>query len=784
MTAELALSELRAGRPQDALALLEAESPVGSGAALHAARGMALLAADRPDEALTVLRTAIALGDPGPATMLNLALAENLSGDRERARRLIRRLQERLPAWDEPPLRLAEILRAEGCHAGAEAAYRQVLEINPRREEALVALAGLLLTRREAVEARELLLRCCGVAPKRAEAWHVLGLALVMTGDTSLAHTAFIEAQRLEPGVAEHALRGIEAAQAAGDAEAELVRLELAALDDPLNPVWPLARGALLERLGNRLAAIDALETATALAPDSPLANALLGGALARAYRHGDADAVLQRAIALDPDNTDLLNMRSVVLMRLHRHADSRALLLDMRERFGDLTTLLCNLASSSVYCGLHDPALAAVRRAIEVEPAALQPRRVLCNVLPYCHGTAGADLLAAHLACAGGTPRLPSPLFANTGDPERRLTVGLLSGSLKTHPVGWLTIAGFETLDPAQFDLVCLVQNPKPADAMARRFRAISRDWIETDALDDAALAATAQEAGIDVLIDLGGYGEAARMTACRQRLAPVQVKWVGMQTHSTGLPEMDWIITDRWETPAELEPLYSERALRLPDGYVCYAPPPYAPDVGPLPALANGHVTFGCFNNLAKITPNVVAAWASILHRVPAARLVLKNHQFADASTCERLRSAFAAEDIDASRVELRGPSRHRQFLAEYNGIDLVLDPFPYSGGLTTCEALWMGVPTLTMPGDFFASRHSLSHLSNAGLTDWIAGDLSAYIAMAEAKAADLDALAALRAGLRARVKDSPLCDAPRFGRALGHALRHAWRDWCSRS
>ena len=289
------------------------------------------------------------------------------------------------------------------------------------------------------------------------------------------------------------------------------------------------------------------------------------------------------------------------------------------------------------------------------------------------------------------------------------------------------------------------------------------------------------ARELGIDILIDLGGYGDAARMPACAYRLAPVQIKWVGMQSHSSGLAEMDWIITDRWETPPELESVYSERPLRLPDGYVCYSPPPYAPDVVPLPALANGHITFGCFNNLAKVTPRVIATWCVVLHRVPNSRMVLKTQQFSD----DRRRSGYAMHLPRAAsapeRIELRGGSGHRAFMQQYNDIDIVLDPFPYSGGLTTCEALWMGVPTVAVPGEIFASRHSMSHLSNAGLADWVAPDLDAYVELAVAKAADIASLADLREGLRAQVKASPLCDAPRFGRNLGISLRAAWHDWC---
>jgi protein O-GlcNAc transferase len=380
--------------------------------------------------------------------------------------------------------------------------------------------------------------------------------------------------------------------------------------------------------------------------------------------------------------------------------------------------------------------------------------------------------------------PRAALPPLANLPDPDRPLTVGLLSGTLRTHPVGWLTVAGIETLDPDQFRVICLSQLTNPNDAITRRFRAASQDWIDVDYMTDPVLAATARERGIDILIDLSGYGDAARMTACVHRLAPVQIKWVGMQMHSTGLPEMDWFLTDRWETPEGFDSLYCERLLRLPDGYVCYSPPSYAPDVAPLPALANGHVTFGCFNNLAKMTPRVIEVWATILRRLPEARLVLKTHQMSDGPTADRIRAAFADNGVAAHRLDMRGSSLHRAFMAEYGDIDIVLDPFPYSGGLTTCEALWMGVPTITLPGDFFAARHSASHMSNAGLADWVAGSIEAYIDMAVARAGDVQALAALRAELREKVRRSPLCDAPRFGRNLGAALRHAWQEWCRRT
>ena len=752
-------------------------------AARLAADGMGLLARDEPAAARATLRRALALGDPSPSTVLNLALAEDRLGGHARAHGLMRRVAADCPDWDEPALRLAGSLRSQGAAAEAETWYRRTLELNARRTEALAALGGLLLNRGEAREARDLLLRCCGIEPERAEAWDALGLALAATGEPSAGLSAMVEAQRLAPGAIDYALHGVDAAIAAGEQEAEQARLELCCLTMPLNPVCHTALGVLRERRGDRSGAIDALETAAALAPDAALPILLLGGTLARANRLAEAERTLARATALDPANPGPRNDRAAVLMRMHRHAEARALLANLLAEHGDDPAVICNLANATVCLGYQDEAVALARRAAALAPDSNLPRRVLCNTLPYLDGISGAALSSATRDCAARLPRMTMPPFANGRDPARALTVGLLSGTLRTHPVGWLTIAGFETLDPEQFSLICLAGNHSPADPITRRFHAVARDWIDTGSLDDVSLARHARELGIDILIDLGGYGDGARMSACAHRLAPVQIKWVGMQNHSTGLAEMDWMLTDRWETPPDLAHLYSERLLSLPDGYVCYSPPAYAPDTAPSPALANGYVTFGCFNNLAKITPRVIAVWSEILHRVPDARLILKTHQFSDGATANRVRAAFAHHGIEPGRIGLRGASPHRAFLAEYNDIDIVLDPFPYSGGLTTCEALWMGVPTITMPGESFAARHSLSHMSNAGLPDWVAMDAAAYIAMAVARAGNIAEMAAARTGLRARVKASPLCDAARFGRNLGDALRFAWRDWCGR-
>jgi protein O-GlcNAc transferase len=499
--------------------------------------GVDFLAAGRFKDALAPLRLAISLGETGPVSLLNLAIAEDRAGDRARGRRLIRQVAIQLPEWDEPVLRLAESLRAAGESQEAEEAYRQVLDLNPNRQEAMIALGGLLLLRGKAEEARDLLVCCCGIAPKNAEAWNTLGLALRAAVAPGLALAAFIAAQSLRPDCLNYVLNGVDAAVEAAEGDAELARLAVATEQNPLDPALQVGRGILLERLGRRAEAIDSLEAATELTPGALTPLRLLGGVLARSSRVYQAEQVLRQVSMLDPDNLQVCNDHAAVLMRLHRHADARVILLNILERHGPHTAVLCNLANATACVGLQNEAVEIARRAISLDPAAVLPRRALCNTLPYRDGITGAELLAAMRDCSALLPRVAQPRLRNTPDPDRPLVVGLLSGTLRSHPVGWLTVAGIETLDISQFSVVCLTQNTAPEDPIARRYRSAARDWIEVDGMNDAALTEVARKQGIDILLDLGGYGDAARMPACANRLAPVQIKWVGMQAHSSGL-------------------------------------------------------------------------------------------------------------------------------------------------------------------------------------------------------------------------------------------------------
>jgi protein O-GlcNAc transferase len=715
-----------------------------------------------------------ALSEPVHVMRLRDAMALETE-DRAAALATLHSLAVEFPDWSEPWLRIADSHRRANDPALAEPAYGEVLQREPNRVEALIALGVILLGKGHAIAAQSLLIRACGRAPARAEAWAALGLSLIRTEDWRAAESAFAEARRLDPTRLDFIMHAANASVGAGRTALELARVALEIEVQPELPGLHVLHGLLLHDQGLSADAIDAFETATILAPDDAIVAALYGHALVRGYRMHEAESALRRAMDLNPEDRTVRHDLAAVQMRLHRPFEACALL----EQLPQSTSVLCNLATATSARGLQQRAVALARQAIAQEPRSTLARRTLASVLPYAPGVAGAELRAALEDCAATLPRGPR-LPPRDPRPDRPLRVALLSGSLRTHPVGWLTITAFESLDRSAFSLLCCGRN-SGTDSIGRRFAARAEDWIDIDALSDADAAATLRERQVDLLIDLGGYGDTGRLGVCAHRAAPVQIKWVGMQFHTSGLPEIDWMITDRWETPPDHTAFYSERLLTLPDGYVCYSPPAYAPAVEALPALRNGFVTFGCFNNLAKVTPQVIDTWSRILHRMPDARLMLKAQQFAEPETSEQIRNAFAARGIAEDRLETNGPSSHRRLLEEYNRIDIVLDPFPYSGGLTTCEALWMGVPTITLPGETFASRHALSHLSNVGLADWSVPDTETYIQMALARARDLPALASLRDGLRAQVKASPLCDAARFGRHLGEALQHAWRVAC---
>ena len=540
--------------------------------------------------------------------------------------------------------------------------------------------------------------------------------------------------------------------------------------------------------LGNALSSQRKLDEAVAccrraleLKPDYAEAYNNLGNTFRDVGELGEAVENYRRALDLKPDFAMAHNGLGVAFNDRSNPDEAVACFrraLDIKPDFADAHN---NMGGAFNNQGLLDEAVACFRRAPELIPDFAGAQSNLLFTLQYCAGVTPAALAEAHAefdrqhAAPLGVAIAP---HENVRDPHRRLRLGFVSPDLALHPVGFFLVRILENLSQEQQDVICY-SDRIIKDDLTRRFQAAATQWRDVIGMGDERLAEQIRADRVDILFDLAGHTAHNRLLVFARKPAPIQITWIGYEG-TTGLATMDYLLADRHVVPVGTEQYYREHVLRMPDGYLCYDPPAAAPPVGPLPALAKGYTTFGSFNNLAKITPEVVAVWAKILHRAPTARLVLKYRGLGDPTVKQRYLDLFAAHDVGPQRLELLPFGSYAEYLATYHEVDVALDPFPFSGSATTCDALWMGVPVVTCPGETFASRHSLSHLSNVGLTETIAHDLDEYVELAVNLAADLPRLAGLRAGLRQRMSASPLCDGKRFAAHLESILRDVWQQW----
>jgi len=350
-------------------------------------------------------------------------------------------------------------------------------------------------------------------------------------------------------------------------------------------------------------------------------------------------------------------------------------------------------------------------------------------------------------------------------------------------HPVGYFlesVLSALATQAAGRIDWFAYPTQLR-SDALTRRLQALCDGWRPAVGLSDERMAKQIHDDGIDILIDLSGHTAHNRLQVFAWKPAPVQASWLGYFA-TTGVEAIDYWIADPWTVPAGEEKNFIETVWRLPETYLCFTEPEYDIAINPLPAAATEAVTFGCFNHLAKMSDAVVALWAQVLHATPSSRLFLKTRQLGEESMRQHTLERYAAHGITQERLRLEGASPRAELLGAYGQIDIALDPFPYPGGTTSVESLWMGVPVLSLKGDCFLSHIGESILHNAGLEDWIASDCYDYVARAKGHAAELESLAALRKELRTKVLASPLFDAGRFAQHFEQALRGMWVKRCA--
>lgn len=533
---------------------------------------------------------------------------------------------------------------------------------------------------------------------------------------------------------------------------------------------------------GDWLRVAACYEQALAQCPEDAHTWCLLGQALDRQYNLHRAVECFARALSLNPNLASAhvgLGNALRTRGRLEAAIDSygRALMSDPA-----CLEALNNLANAKKDTGDVDAAIELYRQALHLQPNHAATYSNLLYALLYSPQYDAQALLAEHLRYdklhAAGLAASIDP-HGNDRSKNRRLRIGYVSPDFRLHAESFFTVPLFASHDHSQFEIFAY-SDVVQGDAITQQLRRSADVWRETRSLADEGLAALIRKDQIDILVDLTTHMQGNRLLCFARRPAPVQVCWLAYPGTS-GLTAMDYRLTDPFlDTPDSGDGLYSETSIRLADTYWCYDPlesSGTAP-VNPLPALTTGQITFGSLNNFCKTNPAVFELWARVLRVVPDSRLLLLAPEGAH---CQRMQASFERLGIAGNRVQFVAPCSRSKYLELYHQIDLGLDTFPYSGHTTSLDALWMGVPVVTLVGQTVVGRAGYSQLMNLGFAECIANSPEEFVAIAQTLTNDLPRLAALRQSLRARMQASPLMDHARFARSLESAYREMWKRWC---
>lgn len=621
----------------------------------------------------------------------------------------------------------------------------------------------------------------------RARALIKAGNALEDQEQPSKAIYLYDSAIRLSPRMARAYLNKGNALLATADHAGALRAFEEALLLRPTYADAHFNMGNAYVRMANLISAVSAYERAIELNPDLTEAYVALGAVLDDLQRYDAAVINYRKALARKPNYAEVHCNLARSLRALGRFSEALIccrLAASIKPDSAMVQDCLGNILKDIGYLA---EAEACYRRAIELEPAFVHARSSLIFLLNY------SDAAAQGPACAEA--RQYGTLVAQSAgiqmdyrarsQTDRVLRVGFVSGDFRTHPVSFFLEAVLKKIHDTTTRHLDIFgySNHFFVDGVTDRIKSLCDGWRVVAGLSDVEVVQRIREDAIDILIDLSGHTAHNRLAVFAHRPAPVQVSWLGY-FGTTGLTTIDYVLADLWSLLPGDEVNFTECIWRLPDTRLCFTPPDVELLVGPLPAVSSGFVTFGCFNNLSKMTASVLAVWSRVLHAVPNSRLFLKSPQLADPDVMRRVLKAFAAHGIEVSRLFFEGLSSRSEYLACYQRVDIALDPFPYTGGTTTVEALWMGVPVLTLQGERFLARQGVGLLMNAGLPEWIASDTEDYVKRAIDHAADLQALAELRGALRQQVLASPLFNATDFAQHFENALRGMWKSWCEKS
>jgi protein O-GlcNAc transferase len=637
----------------------------------------------------------------------------------------------------------------QGRYDEAAPEFARAIEINPDDGSAHNNMGNIEFCKGRFDEAAAYYRQALRLKPNFAEAHNNLGSTLDNQGHVPLAMTHWREAIRLRSNFPEAHNNLGNALLLSGHCEDAATHCRLALRSRPEYPEALNNLGIALQRLGSLDEAVDCFEKALRINPQFAEAHSNLGIARERQGNLEEAIQCYHRALQLKPGFAEAHN----------------------------------NIGCIHLMEGPVDLALASFRRALQLNPdlASAQGNLVSCcnydpNAEPDAvfaeHSRWGRTIEVQHRAERDNYVRHHAS--RDRGDPKRRLRIGYVSPDLRHHALSRYLEPVLANHDPDQVEVFCYAEVAFP-DSVTHRLQNLAHHWCWTGRLTDAQVAARICADRIDILVDLAGHTKDNRLAVFARKPAPVQATWLGY-LNTTGLTAMDYRLTDEILDPTGEPNRDTEELVRLAHGMCCFAPPADAPRVSPLPSLRSGHLTFGSLQSLVKLNGRLFDLWSQVLKSLPTSRLLLFRDSLTGAAQ-EHIRRQFTDRGIGPEQLDLRQGTNLPGYLRVYDEIDLGLDTFPCTGGVSTCESLWMGVPVITLCGIRPASRNSAALLIRAGLADWVAQTPEDYVALAVRTAGNLDQLSHLRAQLRDRVK-TPLCNAQQFTQVLEEAYRDMWR------
>ncbi|MBM4146918.1 MAG: tetratricopeptide repeat protein [Nitrospira sp.] len=666
----------------------------------------------------------------------------------------------------------------------AEFLYREILEIQPNNISVLNSLGNILQAKGNLSESADCYQKAIRLNPNYAGSYYNLGRILQDKGELDNAAECYYKTIESDPDFAGsyNDLGNILRKKEKLDEAVKCFRKAIERAPEFSGAYYNLAQ--VLSDLKQFDEAISCYQKTLQTDPTNAHAYYNLGNVFYHKGNLNDAIYYYQKALSLKTNFFEAYNALGNTFSeagRLKEAVESYTCSLQINPDFIDA---LCNLGKTLTDQGKLDYAESCYKLALENKQDFAVCYSNLLLVMLYNLRYDPKSIFLEHLNFAKLFEYpLCFTILPHTNDRmlRRRLKIGYISPDFKKHSVARFIEPVLMAHNRKYFEIFCY-SLVSAEDEVTERLQGYADHWRTVTEMSDENTAELIRNDSIDILVDLAGHTSGNRLLVFARKPAPVQITWIGYPA-TTGLSAMDYKIVDSYTDPSGItEEFYTEKLLRMPESFLCYLPDRESPEVGTLPALTSGHITFGSFNNFAKVSPEVIELWTQILKTVSDSRLILKAKGFSDNPTRNYVFDIFAQKGIPAWQISLLPlePST-RGHLNTYKHIDIGLDTFPYNGTTTTCEALWMGVPVITLAGNTHASRVGMSLLSNVGLPELVAGRPDEYVKIAVDLARDLNRLQSLRERLRDMMAHSPLTDAPRFVSNLENCYCTIWEKWC---